>query len=205
VLASRIDADVRAYTDAFPPAPREEAVPTWIADHAPVVSPHTDPAWRAHLAERYDYLDARLEERGEALATEPPAWAQGLGTVPEDERRADWSRLAAEVDLFRRRYGIDETEPDAVPYDYREKSLGAELQSRVTALHKSTVLRERAAAAPLTLADRLREQKRVKAEARLEQLRHAGLTAHTRESTTDDQEHRLRDDDRARGDDGRER
>ena len=115
------------------------------------------------------------------------------------------ARLAAAVDLFRRRYGIDETEPDAVPVDYREKSLGAELQSRVTALHKSTVLRERAAAAPFTLADRLREHKRVEAEARLEHLRHAGLTAHTQESTTDDKEHRLRDDNRARGDDGRER
>ena len=205
VLASRVDADVRTYIDAFPPAPREDGVPTWIADRAPVDSRHTDPAWRAHLAERYDYLTARLEERGEALATEPPAWAQGIGAVPEDERRADWTRLAAEVDLFRRRYGIDETEPDAVPVGYRDKALGAELQSRVTALHTSTVLRGRAAAAPLTLADRLREQKRVEAEARLEELRRAGVTAQAQESTTDDQEHRLRDDDRARGDDGRER
>jgi conjugative relaxase-like TrwC/TraI family protein len=207
VLASRVDADVRAYTDVFPPAPLEEAVPTWIVDRAPVDSRHTDPAWRAHLAERYDYLAARLEERGDALAVKPPAWAQDLGAVPEDARRADWTRLAAEIDLFRRRYAIveTETEPDAVPVDYRDKTLGAELQSRVTALHKSTVLRERAAATPLTLSERLREQKRAEAEACLEPLRRAGVAARPQDRTTTDPEHPPRDGDRARGDDGRER
>ncbi|WP_414173030.1 hypothetical protein [Clavibacter tessellarius] len=89
--------------------------------------------------------------------------------------------------------------------EYRDKTLGAELQGRVTALHKSTALRERAAAVPRSLADKLREQKRVEAEARLEQLRRAGMTARAHDRTTTDPEHPPREGDHARGDDGRER
>ena len=141
VLASRIQDDVRAYLSEFGAAEHDDRVPAWIVDRGALDSHHTDPAWREHLAERYDYLAVRLEERGATIAAEHPEWAQQLGDVPADaDRRADWNKLAAEVDAFRGRYAIEEATPDAIPNQYRERAIGAELQQRVTAMHKSAAL-----------------------------------------------------------------
>ena len=51
------------YTAQFPVdqdnaarAAADQAVPAWIADRRAIDSPHTEPEWREHLTERYDYL-----------------------------------------------------------------------------------------------------------------------------------------------------
>jgi len=137
--SSEHDVDVPAaatepVVDALP-------VPTWIADRTAIDSPHTPPEWREHMAERYDYLRARLEERGATIAAEQPEWTKQLGEVPaEPARREEWTQLAAEIDVFRQQYHVDVAEPVAIPDQYRERAVGADLAQRVTALHKSTQL-----------------------------------------------------------------
>jgi conjugative relaxase-like TrwC/TraI family protein len=146
VLASRITDATTRYTAQFP-AEREtrdaqkaeQPVPGWIADRRAIDSTHTDPAWKDHLSERYDYLATRIQERGATVAAEQPAWAQQLGAVPiEADRREEWVRLAAEVDVFRTQYRVDPAETTAVPDEYRERAIGAELAARVTAMQKVT-------------------------------------------------------------------
>ena len=143
VLASRITDTTTRYTAGHPAEQeqRETAVPAWIADRRAIDSAHTDPAWREHLSERYEYLHARLEERGAAIAAEQPEWARQLGDVPQaPERRQKWVQLAAEVDVFRAQYRVEPAEHTAVPAEYRERAVGAELAARVTAMHKSQAL-----------------------------------------------------------------
>ncbi|WP_104126213.1 hypothetical protein [Cryobacterium sp. Y57] len=114
------------------------AVPAWIADRRVLDAAGTDPAWRDHLAERYEYLAVRLEERGTAIATEQPDWAQQLGDVPaESTLRQEWVRLADEVDVFRDRYKVDPAQTQAIPEAYRERGVGAELAARVAALQET--------------------------------------------------------------------
>ncbi|HAQ9631223.1 TPA: ATP-binding domain-containing protein, partial [Enterococcus faecium] len=170
VLSARIMKNTTEHVDALPydRQTEEPAVPSWIADRRAIDSPHTDPAWREHMAERYDYLQTRLEERGAALAVEQPEWTGQLGQVPaEPVKREEWTQLAAEVDVFRQRYGVDTAEPTAIPDQYREQAVGADLARRVTALHKSTQLstqpvatdadRQRAATSAATTAQRARD------------------------------------------------
>jgi conjugative relaxase-like TrwC/TraI family protein len=143
VLSARITANTAEYVGAVPydreqPTP---AVPAWIADPRALHSEHTAPEWREHLQERYEYLESRLEERGATIAAERPAWAAELGDVPAElEKRKQWTELAAEVSVFRAKYRVDESAPQAVPAEYRERAVGADLAARVTALHKSSVL-----------------------------------------------------------------
>jgi len=143
-------------------------VPVWIADRGALDAPGTDQAWREHLTERYEYLAVRLNERGTSVAAEQPAWSTQLGDVPADSARRDaWVRLAAEVDVFRDRYKIDPAEAQAIPAAYRERTVGAELAAKVTALHKSQGLstrptataddRQQAAAEAATSAQTARE------------------------------------------------
>jgi len=198
VLSARIMKNTTEHVDALPydRQTEEPAVPSWIADRRAIDSPHTDPAWREHMAERYDYLHTRLEERGAALAAEQPEWTGQLGQVPaEPVKREEWTQLAAEVDVFRQRYGVDTAEPTAIPNQYREQAVGTDLAQRVTALHKSTQLstqtgatdadRQRAATSAATTAQRARDavttttaagasQDARKAAIR-EQMRQAGL------------------------------
>ncbi|ROS48757.1 MobF family relaxase [Frigoribacterium sp. PhB118] len=212
VLSARILKNTTEHVDALPydRQTEEPAVPSWIADRRAIDSPHTDPSWREHMAERYDYLHTRLEERGAALAVEQPEWANQLGQVPaEPVKREQWTQLAAEIDVFRQRYGVDTAEPTAIPDQYREQAVGADLARRVTALHKSTQLstqpgatdaeRQRAAATAATTAQRARDavttttangssQDARKAAIR-EQMRQAGLIGTKRtpaETGTDD-------------------
>jgi hypothetical protein len=60
----------------------DHRVPRSIADRGALDSPHTDPAWRDHLQERYEYIAVRLEERGAEMTAEQPASAEKLGDVP---------------------------------------------------------------------------------------------------------------------------
>jgi conjugative relaxase-like TrwC/TraI family protein len=170
VLASRISDNTDRHL-ATVPANQEKAapaVPAWIADRRSIDSEYTAPEWREHLAERYEYLHTRLEERGATIAAEQPEWARELGEVPADtDRRRQWTELAAEVDVFRTQYRIDPQETAAVPVGYRQRPVGADLAERVTAMHKSQVLssrpaateddRQRAAAAAATATQRARE------------------------------------------------
>jgi len=151
VLSSRITAGTAAYVAALPFDQEKDqpTVPAWIADRGALDSEHTAPEWREHLAERYAYLETRLEERGAAIAAEQPTWAAQLGDVPADEsRRRQWTQLAAEVDVFRDRYRVPAEAVDAIPAEFRQGPVGAELAARVTELHKSTALRTQQAAAP---------------------------------------------------------
>ncbi|TFC95675.1 hypothetical protein E3O65_14360 [Cryobacterium breve] len=69
--------------------------------------------------------------------------------------------------MFRTQYRIDPQETAAVPADYRQRPVGADLAERVTAMHKSQVLssrpaateddRQRAAAAAAIATQRARE------------------------------------------------
>jgi conjugative relaxase-like TrwC/TraI family protein len=222
VLASRLVDNTTRYTTQFPVGGRNEQrdktaqaqdtqpVPAWIADRRAIDSPHTEPEWREHLTERYEYLQVRLEERGATIAAEQPDWAQQLGDVPADtDRRQQWTQLAAEVDVFRTQYRVEATEKTAVPAEYRERAVGAELAARVTAMHKAQALssqptatedtRARAAAEAAAAlrarqtampqpakmkkspAEILRSQLARKAEQQREQLRRAGLTVKAQE------------------------
>jgi conjugative relaxase-like TrwC/TraI family protein len=170
VLASRISDNTDRHLVTVPADQDKPAavVPEWIADRRAIDSEHTAPEWREHLAERYDYLHTRLEERGAVIAVEQPTWSRELGDVPaEPDRRQQWTELAAEVDVFRTQYRIDPKETAAVPADYRQRPVGAGLAERVTAMHKSQVLssrpvateddRQRAAAAATAAALRARQ------------------------------------------------
>lgn len=170
VLSARITANTAAYVEALPFEQQKDApaVPAWIADRRALDSPHTAPDWREHLAERYDYLETRLEERGVTIAAEQPEWAAGLGDIPaEPSKRQQWTELAAEVSVFRDRYRVEETSAEAIPAEYRERAVGAELAARVTAMHKSAALstqstvpeaeRQKAAATATTTTQRARE------------------------------------------------
>ncbi|MGO4785180.1 MobF family relaxase [Cryobacterium sp. W22_MBD10_FK3] len=185
------------------------AVPTWIADRRALDSPGTDPAWRDHLAERYEYLAARLEERGTSIVAEQPAWAQQLGDVPaEGAPREEWLRLAAEVAVFRDRYRVDPAQADAIPAAYRERTVGAELAARVAAQHQAQTPSTQAAATgtgrqkSATALEAMRAANRATADRQREAQRAAGLTVTARTATRNDQATQRPEDQRTR-DDGR--
>lgn len=185
------------------------AVPARIADRRVLDAPGTDPAWRDHLAERYEYLVVRLEERGTAIAAEQPDWVQ-LGDVPaESTRRQEWVRLAAEVDVFRDRYKIDPAQSQAIPEACRERSVGAELAACVTALAKAQTqptgpnAPEPGRQKPATALDARRAANRATANRQREAQRAAELTVKARQATRSEQPAQP-EDPRTR-DDGRER
>ena len=191
-------------------ATERPAVPAWIADRRVLDAAGTDPAWRDHLGERYEYLAVRLEERGTAIAAEKPDWAQQLGDVPDESaRRQEWVRLAVEVNVFRDRYKVDPALTQAIPEAYRERSVGAELAARVTALEKAQTQpaapnapaagRQKTSAA----LDAMRAANRVTADRQREAQRAAGLTVKARPAPRGD-ETKQAEDPRTR-DDGRER
>jgi len=146
VLSGRIERVLDKRGPAAGYAPAEPNVPRWVADPLPLSSETLPEEWREHLQERYDHLTTRLQEQGESVAAEQPAWSGQLGRIPTDEQqRETWTRLAAEVDTFRARYQVPETEEDAIPAQYRTNHVGKDLAERVTALHKSDELRRHAA------------------------------------------------------------
>ena len=73
VLSHRMERRIEtAPVDQAPAVGERPAVPAWIADRRVLDAAGTDPAWRDHLAERYEYLAVRLEVRGSAIAVEQP-------------------------------------------------------------------------------------------------------------------------------------
>jgi hypothetical protein len=184
-------------------------VPAWIADRRALDSPGTDPAWRDHLAERYEYLAVRLEERGTIIVAEQPAWAQQLGDVPvEGAPREEWVRLAAEVAVFRDRYRVDPAQTDAIPAAYRERAVGAELAARVAAQRQAQTPSAQpdptgtGRQKPPTTLEAMRAANRATADSQREAQRAAGLTITARTATRDDQAAQRPEDQRTR-DDGR--
>jgi conjugative relaxase-like TrwC/TraI family protein len=211
VLSHRLERRIETAPVDQPPGLAERpAVPTWIADRRVLDAAGTDPAWRDHLAERYEYLAVRLEERGAAIAAQQPEWALQLGAVPaEGTHRQEWVRLAAEVDVFRDRYKVDPTQTQAIPEAYRKCTVGAELAARVTALEKAqtqstpTNVLEAGRQKPVTALDAMRAANRATADRQREAQRAAGLTVKARQANRGEQATRP-EDGRTR-DDGRER
>lgn len=77
---------------------------------------------------RREVLSARFEERRHLLAAEPTQWAQALGPVSERAEAAQqWRDTAAEVEMFRARYQIPDTETTPIPERFREQEIGKEL------------------------------------------------------------------------------
>lgn len=137
-------APLAASTDA----PR---LPEWIADRSLVDDQRIAPEWRAHLAERYEHLADRLEQREAALVDEQPTWSRDLGAVPHDPtQRAEWARTAAEIETFRARYRLPDTTAEAVPEQFQHGRLGRELAQRAEALRE----RPQETPAPPTTAER---------------------------------------------------
>ncbi|TFC87134.1 MobF family relaxase [Cryobacterium sp. TMT3-29-2] len=209
VLSHRMERRIEtAPADQTPAAGERPAVPAWIADRRALDAAGTDLAWRDHLAERYEYLAVRLEERGTAIAAEQPEWAQQLGDIPvEGSRREEWVRLAAEVDVFRDRYKVDPTQTQAIPEAYRERTVGAELAARVAALQvqqaQGNQPRETSRQRPATALDVMRAASRVTADRQREAQRAAGLTVKARQTTRGDQA--TQPEDTRTRDNGRER
>ncbi|WP_158252157.1 helicase C-terminal domain-containing protein, partial [Cryobacterium sp. M23] len=211
VLSHRMERRIETTPAGQEPAVGERpAVPAWIADRRVLDAAGTDPAWRDHLAERYEYLAVRLEERGTAIAAEKPDWAQQLGDVPDESaRRQEWVRLAAEVDVFRDRYNVDPAQTQAIPEAYLERDVGAELAARVAALQNTqaqstpTNVLEAGRQKPVTALEAMRAANRVTADRQREAQRTAGLTVKARQANRGEQA--TRPEDGHTRDDGRER
>lgn len=210
VLSHRMELRIETGpADQAPAVDERPAVPAWIADRRVLDAAGTDPAWREHLAERYEYLAVRLDERGTAIAAEKPEWALELGETPaEGTRRQEWVRLAAEVDVFRDRYKVEPAQTQAIPAAYRERTVGAELAARVTAVEKAqtqpTALNapEAGRQKPATALDAMRAANRATADRQREAQRAAGLTVKARQATRGDQT--IQSEDPHSRDDGRQ-
>ncbi|MBD8519136.1 MobF family relaxase [Plantibacter sp. CFBP 8804] len=143
----------------------------WAVDRTAQHHPDLPEEWRDHLAERVEHIDQQMTLRGVWLAAEQPAWTVDLGAVPADpERHQEWMRLAAEVDLFRDKFNVPADEPTAIPKALRDAPLGKNLAARVTALHKSTAIRE-ARGTATTAAPDVRVQMAAKLATKAEQHR----------------------------------
>lgn len=83
-----------------------------------------------------------VQLRGQQIAAEKPAWATALGEVPANERNAKyWYRVAAEVEAFREKYKVPETEQTPIPQQFATAdSRGEFLAGQVTNVHKRSVL-----------------------------------------------------------------
>ncbi|MFM9432787.1 MobF family relaxase [Arthrobacter sp. MP_2.3] len=159
VIAARIRAEerLRALTPGMPvAATAPDRLPEWLAPARPVTSEYLPQVWREELTARREVLTARLDERGHLLAAEPPAWAQQLGPVPEKPEAAQqWRDTAAELEMFRARYNVPDTEAAPVPERFRSDDIGRALHDRAVTVSK----RSRA------LPDHASEQDRLQAAA----------------------------------------
>lgn len=78
-----------------------------------------------------------MDERGHLIAAEPPTWAQQLGPVPADPAAAQqWRDTAAELELFRARYNVPDTEQVPVPENLRTNDIGQDLHDRAVTVSK---------------------------------------------------------------------
>lgn len=84
VLASRITDHTTRATLARSQEDQtaERPVPAWIADRRAIDSPHTEPEWREHLAERYEYLHARSRNAAQRSRPSNPTGRTSWETCP---------------------------------------------------------------------------------------------------------------------------
>ncbi len=83
-----------------------------------------------------------VQLRGQQIAAEKPAWAHSLGEVPANERNAKhWYRVAAEVEAFREKYKVPDSDRQTVPKSLiRPGNKGEYLAAQVTEVHKRSRL-----------------------------------------------------------------
>ena len=115
-----------------------DRLPEWLAPARVLQDDYLPAEWRDELLARREILAQRFEERGRLIAAEPTTWSTGLGPVPENAELAQrWRDLAAEVDAFRDRYNIPETETTPIPETFREQEIGKDLHERVVSMSRA--------------------------------------------------------------------
>ncbi|MET3165084.1 UNVERIFIED_ORG: conjugative relaxase-like TrwC/TraI family protein [Arthrobacter sp. UYEF10] len=120
---------------ATTPAP--DGLPAWMAPADVITHKDTPAPWRTELQERRQAMALEVNRLGSQLAAEPPGWAAALGPVPSDTtKQQQWRDLAVEVKTFRDTYRIPDTDTTVIPDQYTQQGTGAELRSRITAMHK---------------------------------------------------------------------
>ncbi|QRZ61796.1 MobF family relaxase [Rothia sp. ZJ932] len=103
--------------------------------------PYIKDEYRQVLGEHRRQIAELLELRGRQISVTRPVWAQALGQVPASKRNAKhWYRVAAEVEAYRHKYQIADSEPVAVPQKYRESERGKYLADAVANVHKRSRL-----------------------------------------------------------------
>lgn len=155
-IAARVRAEerLRAITPGIPAKTEKiDRLPDWLAPARTVTSEHLPQEWREELLARREVLTARMDERGHLIAAEPPAWAQQLGPVPADPAAAQqWRDTAAELEIFRARYNVPDTEQVPVPEILRTNDIGQDLHDRAVTVSKRARALEDHATEPAKLA-----------------------------------------------------
>jgi hypothetical protein len=140
VIAARVRAEerLRAITPGTPVQEEKiDRLPDWLAPARTVTSEYLPQEWREELLARREVLTARMDERGHMIAAEPPVWAQQLGPVPADPAAAQqWRDTAGELELFRARYNVPDTEQVPVPENLRTNDIGQDLHDRAVTVSK---------------------------------------------------------------------
>jgi conjugative relaxase-like TrwC/TraI family protein len=117
----------------------EHTVSTFWMNHE-----HTPQDFRSILEAHHQDIGELTVLRGKQIAAEKPAWAEALGEVPANRKNAaQWHRVAGEVDAYRAKYNIPDSEQRPVPKQYARSEEGAYLQAQVTEVHKRGALSNR--------------------------------------------------------------
>ncbi|MCP3425166.1 relaxase domain-containing protein [Rothia sp. AR01] len=107
---------------------------------------YTPAATREMLGKHHEQIGELNRLRGTQIAEQKPVWAEALGEVPANPRNAErWYRVAGEVDAYRAKYNIADTEPAPVPKDYAASERGQYLAQQVVDVHKRGALSNRPA------------------------------------------------------------
>ncbi|MFI8598208.1 hypothetical protein ACIGDM_12950, partial [Rothia koreensis] len=137
----------------LPTADNQERAPGEMLTHG--VSEHTAPTfWMRNdhtpqdfhsiLEEHHQDIGELTILRGKQIAAEKPAWAEALGEVPANTKNAaQWHRVAGEVDAYRAKYNIPDSEQQAIPKQYARSEEGQYLAGQVTEVHKRGELSKR--------------------------------------------------------------
>ena len=105
---------------------------------------HTPQDFRSILEQHHQDIGELTALRGKQIAAEKPTWAEALGEVPANRKNAErWHRVAGEVDAYRTRYNIPDSEQQAIPKQYTRSEEGQYLAGQVTEVHKRGELSNR--------------------------------------------------------------
>ncbi|MUN56023.1 relaxase domain-containing protein [Kocuria koreensis] len=105
---------------------------------------HTPQDFRSILEAHHQDIGELTVLRGKQIAAEKPAWAEALGEVPANRKNAaQWHRVAGEVDAYRAKYNIPDSEQRPIPKQHARSEEGAYLQAQVTEVHKRGALSNR--------------------------------------------------------------